>query len=412
MNQNFRLLFLSSDKHPARRVDVSVLFAEKLAGRGHQIDFVLQSESDCSETFDTEWEGCRVRVGSTDNGTQWYARIKKHLASLWLDIRAIGLIHKRSYDFVQLKDKYLSSLFIIPACRLFGVRFIYWLSFPFPEESLLKSRDATANYPVFYWFRGRLFDLLFYRFIVKMADFIFVQSEQMKHDLMACGVPAEKMFPVPMGVSLDEFPADIPTRGDTAESPIILYLGTLARVRKMDFLIRVFERVTRRIPEARLHLVGGGDDDLDMELLVKEARRLKVEDKVLFTGMRPVHEALEFVRAASVCVSPFYPTPVLNSTSPTKLVEYMAMGKAVVANDHPEQQQVIDESGAGLCVPYDEAAFANALIVLLGDPVRCDEMGYQGRKYVEQNRTYERIADEVERQYQLLREGDKGLQQR
>ncbi len=42
---------------------------------------------------------------------------------------------------------------------------------------------------------------------------------------------------------------------------------------------------------------------------------------------------------------------ILRAASPTKLVEYMAMGKAVVANDHPEQKRVIEESGAGYCVP-------------------------------------------------------------
>src|SRR6202000_624421 len=42
----FRLLVLSSDPFPPTRVDVSVLFGEELAGRGHQIDWILQSEAD------------------------------------------------------------------------------------------------------------------------------------------------------------------------------------------------------------------------------------------------------------------------------------------------------------------------------------------------------------------------------
>jgi hypothetical protein len=40
----------------------------------------------------------------------------------------------------------------------------------------------------------------------------------------------------------------------------------------------------------------------------------------------------------------------LNPASPTKLVEYMALGKAVVANDHPDQRMVLEQSGAGICV--------------------------------------------------------------
>ena len=74
----------------------------------------------------------------------------------------------------------------------------------------------------------------------------------------------------------------------------------------------------------------------------------------------------------------------------------MAMGKAVVANDHPEQRLVISESKAGICVPYEENAFAEAILHLLYHPEEAKEMGIRGRKYVEKHRSYEQIADLVE----------------
>ena len=101
------------------------------------------------------------------------------------------------------------------------------------------------------------------------------------------------------------------------------------------------------VPTARLYVVGRGDDPEDETFLESEAARLGLQSSVVFVGQLPQAQALRYVREADVCVSPFYPTPVLRSTSPTKLVEYMAMGKAVVANDHPEQKRVIEESGAG-----------------------------------------------------------------
>ncbi len=77
----------------------------------------------------------------------------------------------------------------------------------------------------------------------------------------------------------------------------------------------------------------------------------------------------------------------------------MAMGKAVVANDHPEQRLVIEQSGGGLCVPYDEEAFTAAVVELLNDPERCRQMGRKGRAYVLANRTYSVLADRVEKVY-------------
>jgi glycosyltransferase involved in cell wall biosynthesis len=130
-------------------------------------------------------------------------------------------------------------------------------------------------------------------------------------------------------------------------------------------------------------------------MLWEEAKRLEIQDAVVITGFLPRHEAWDFVRRADVCVSPFFPTPILNSTSPTKLIEYMAMGKAVVANEHPEQRTVLAESGAGLCVPYEEDAFSEAILYLLDHPQEAEEMGNRGRAYVESRRDYEFIAEMV-----------------
>ncbi len=83
--------------------------------------------------------------------------------------------------------------------------------------------------------------------------------------------------------------------------------------------------------------------------------------------------------------------------SPTKLVEYMAMGKAVVANTHPDQKLLIDESGCGYCVPWDEDAFADAVVKLMRAPELAQGMGERGRRYVIEHRSYGVIATTVER---------------
>jgi len=78
------------------------------------------------------------------------------------------------------------------------------------------------------------------------------------------------------------------------------------------------------------------------------------------------------------------------------------MGKPVVANDHPEQKLVISESGGGICVPYQEKEFANAIIYLLQNPTLAKTMGEKGRTYVEKKREYSKICDLVENQYDKL----------
>jgi glycosyltransferase involved in cell wall biosynthesis len=248
-----------------------------------------------------------------------------------------------------------------------------------------------------------VYRFLIYKIILLNADHVFVQSDQMKRDIQASGIDGQKMTVVPMGFEAGRFRNEnVEKAGGTPDGdyhPRIIYLGTLISLRRIDFMIRVFSMVLNEVPQARLYLVGAGETDEDIEMLRREARNLGVLDSVVFTGFLERQKALEMVKSADVCVSPFYPTPILNSTSPTKLIEYMALGKSVVANEHPEQKQIIEDSGGGICVAYREAEFADAIVFLLKNPVIKEKMGHMGRKWVFNNRTYSIIADKVERVY-------------
>lgn len=397
--ERLRLLVISSDTYPPVRVDVSVLFGQELSGRGHQIDWLLQSEDACAKPYVASWGGGKVWVGPTDLGNSLFNRVRKHVRGILHDLKVFSLMKGDRYDAVEVKDKFVSGLFAMFAARLSGKRFIYWLSFPYPEEYLIRAKDGTARYPFLYVIRGWAFKVLLYRILLPAADRVFVQSDQMRRDVAAEGVPFDKMTPVPMGVKPELFPpaaAAGVARVIPERTRSFLYLGTLSKTRHLDFLIRVLRQVRQRVPDAKLYFVGGGDDPSDEQLLVAEAQRLGLLPAVELVGKLPREQALQYAREADVCVSPFYPTPILNSASPTKLVEYMALGKAVVANDHPDQRTLIDGSGGGLCVPWDESAFADAIVELMDAPQRAHEMGQRGRQYVLKHRSYGVIADAVE----------------
>jgi glycosyltransferase involved in cell wall biosynthesis len=329
------------------------------------------------------------------------ARVRKHCLGILHDMRVFGLVRKGDYDIVIVKDKFASGLFSLLAARLARRRFVFWLSYPFPESYLIRASDGTARYPFLYRIRGRFFHLALYRILLPAADHVLVQSEQMRRDVAREGVATDKMTAVPMGIRAESAEQALSSRAREvipAGERCFLYLGTLARVRRLDFLVRVLAEVRLALPDVKLYFVGAGDDPRDEQLLRDEAARLGLSESVVLVGQLPQPEALRYVREADVCVSPFFPTPILNSTSPTKLVEYMAMGKAVVANDHPEQRLVIEQSGAGYCVPWDEKRFAEAIVKLIADPDGSRAMGERGRLYVLRHRAYGAIADLVERQ--------------
>jgi glycosyltransferase involved in cell wall biosynthesis len=168
----------------------------------------------------------------------------------------------------------------------------------------------------------------------------------------------------------------------------------------MEFALRVLKRVLIGDNSIKLMFIGGGDYKSDEEFLWKEANKLGVAKSVIITGFLPRQDVWLYARDALVCLSPIFPTPILDCGSPTKLLEYMAMGKAVVGNDHPEQKLILSESKAGICVPYEEGAFADAVLYLLSHPTEAKMMGIKGREYVTKHKSYEDVADLVESKIQ------------
>jgi glycosyltransferase involved in cell wall biosynthesis len=397
-----KILVISSDKYPPFRVDVTVLFGKELARRGISVDWLLQSAGVCEENFQVQWGSGTIWVGQTDVGVSRLRRLRKHLLGFANDLRVRLLVRNGNYNIVQVKDKVLAAIPALLAARKSGAAFVYWLTFPHPEASLHVARIGEARYPILYRIRGWLQFFLLYKVILACADHIFVQSEQMKRDLIGYGISHKKMTPVPMGIDLETFSGIEYSPGDASGAPVIAYLGTLAAERKMGFLVRCLALVVQEIPDCTLMLVGDSDRREDVEELRAEARGLNVSDRVKITGFMPQKDALRLISKATVCVSPFYPTPILNSTSPTKLVEYMALGCPVVANDHPEQREIIRASGAGYCVAYDEAEFAQAILQIIRNPEEGAAMGARGAAYVREHRHYGRLADVVESQYRRI----------
>jgi glycosyltransferase involved in cell wall biosynthesis len=397
-------LFISSDKFPPFRPDVVILFAEKLTEKGHKIDWLLQSDKACRKGFEKKWHGGQVWVGATNLGETKLSRLHKHILALLHDLKMFKILKQGEHNFIIVKDKFISSIFAICAAVVHKKKFIFWLSYPFPEASLYSAREGTARYPFFYLIRGKFLGLVLYRLILPCAKHIFVQSEQMKKDICSHGIRPEKITPVPMGVKIEDIPFCGYSREEKKNEKIIVYLGTLVRLRKIDFLVRVLAEVVKSGVNARLLFVGGGEDAQDEDIILSESERFGLSNHVRITGFLPREKALELVAEADVCLSPYYPTPIFNSTSPTKLIEYMALGKAVVANDHPEQKLVLNESKAGLCVSWDEKEFAGAIKQILDKPDEKKAMGERGRKYVERKRTYDIIADIVENELLKIKE--------
>jgi glycosyltransferase involved in cell wall biosynthesis len=393
-----RILFLSNDRYPPYRVDVAELFARKLSARGHRIDWLLQSRRPCRRSYDEPYGGGRAWVGRSVAGTSPLRRLQNGVLDLWHDLKVFRLVRSQRPDIVLVRDKVVAAVLALLAARVHRSEFVYWHSYPIGDAAILTAREGSARSPWLAMLRGRSSRLLLYRLILPRVAHMFVQSCQMMRDLEDLGLERAKMTPVPMGVASERMPHPYPVSrvSKPAGERWIVYLGTLARVRGLGVLIRATGVVCSRLRDVRLYLVGAGDNSADERAIRGEIERAGLSRYVVVTGMLEMEHAWEYVALADVCVSPFRATPVLQSTSPTKLIEYMALGRPVVASSHPEQDEIIRECQTGLSVPYSEEAFAEAILRILRDPAEAQRMGQRGRVYATTRRDYEIIANLVE----------------
>jgi glycosyltransferase involved in cell wall biosynthesis len=414
-----RMLIFVRDEFPTFRSDVEVLFGREMLSRGHQIDLVLQAERETESTGPRAWHTGTAWVGATDSGDDFLHRLRKQCLALWHDLRLLGRVRSQNYDAVQVRDKFLIAAMLVLVARWRRVKFFYWLSFPEPESELLRAREGTARYPMMSYIRGTVFSWLLYRWILPHCNHAFVQSEQMRRDIAAHGIDPQMLTPVPMGVSMTDVrgPCDGVRPDEMPRTSILtlVYLGTLNAQRRLEVLVEMLAILLQSGCASRLLIVGGGSSEKDDRTrLERRASQLDVLEQMEITGFLPREAALARVRDADVALSPFFPTSILRSTSPTKLVEYLALGLPVVANDHPEQRRILRDCRAGISVPWGARYFARGVQWLAARTIaERDRMGAQGREWVLAHRTYARIATQLERKYlDLLSGAERGAQSR
>jgi glycosyltransferase involved in cell wall biosynthesis len=398
-NRVMRVLFIPWEDFPTDRVRINVLFGSELIGRGHEIDLVMQAADESVAVGPQPWHGRTVWVGPTDCRDGFLHRLRRTWLSVAHDIRCLRRAQRERYDAVLVSDKFFTAALAAVLAKARGLRFIFWLTFPYPEADLYRVRLGVARYPTLATLRGRLGAWLLYRWILPRSDHVFVQSDRMKHDVCARGADAAKVSSILTGFDLTGIaPAARPAQRAAAAPVVVAYLGTLNAMRRLDVLVDMLAELRRGGMDARLLLVGGSPNPRDRRLLEARAAELTLTPYVELTGALPQADALRRIAAADVCISPIDRSPILDVGSPTKMIEYLALGMPVVANDHPEQRFILRATRSGVCVPWGARHYARAVRWLMSRrPEERAAMGARGRAWVEQHRTYARIADEVER---------------
>lgn len=286
--------------------------------------------------------------------------------------------------------------------RMRKIPFVYCLQDIFPDSLVGTSLASKGG---FLWRIGRWIEDITY----KGADIIIVISEDFKKNIMAKGVPEDKIVVIYNWVDQNAV-VDVPREqnklfdmyGLDRSKFYITYNGNIGLTQNMEMLAEVAREFEQEgCSEIHFVLTGNG---AYWDTLVGRLRGIRKEER--YTAP----DGTEAITFGNITLLPFQPyedishvfslgdaslvisKPGVGENSvPSKTWSIMSASRPVLANfDENELKSIIENNNCGIFTKAgDKEAFKKAILTLYNDRELCREMGKNGRKFVMDNLTKE-----------------------
>lgn len=222
--------------------------------------------------------------------------------------------------------------------------------------------------------------------LYRRADTVFTLSKFCVESVIEdYGVPETKVLVASTGINI-ALPAEI--SHSPAGSPVILFVGGEWKIKGGPELLAAFQAVRKKLPACELWLVGSRPQDLP-------------EGVKHFDRVSPGELAELFRKVSLLCV------PSKIERASMVALDAAAYGLPVITTPHGAGAERIRDGVTGILVdPMDTAAFSSAILRILENPSLTSSMGMAGRKMVEEEFTWQAVADKIgERIRRVLQAG-------
>jgi glycosyltransferase involved in cell wall biosynthesis len=344
-----------------------------------------------------ETENARHEAAEEAKQAAWQRVIRKiplayELAQLGynaigLPLLLVRLVRERP-DFIY--ERYALFNFTgVLAARLLKIPLILEVNSPFALE---QGRDGEI--------RAVRFAAWTERVICNAAARVIVVTAPLQKIMIRNGVHADRLVVMTNGVNLSRFSrragaASLRKRLGLGIRTVIGFVGWFRNWHGLDMLIEAFHGARLAEQGAVLLLIGDGPAATDLR---RQIDSLGLRDSVILTGAVPHEEVPSFLDLIDIAVQP----AANEYCCPMKIIEYMALGKPVVAPRQENIQEILREGEEALLfAPGDSRALGMALAELVGNGEAARKMGVRAQNAIE-NRGYlwvrnaERVIDLVQ----------------
>jgi glycosyltransferase involved in cell wall biosynthesis len=367
-----RILFAAPAWAPSRAFGGPVVAAgelvRRLVARGHAVDVLTTTIVDLHHR-----PAARSSAAVVDGATVHY--LGTPLRYRWMGITPtlpIALARLRRPDVVHVfgfRDPVTTATALW--CRVARVPYVF--------EPLGMFRPRLRKVAL-----KRALDSTLYRGVARGAAAVVVASERERDDVVACGVPADKVhvrgngFPEPDGQRPGSDPVGVrPRLGIPAEAPLVLYVGRVAAGKGIDHLLAA----VRELPEVHL-VIAGPDDRHGVATDGERVHRLPLTDE---PPRQLYPQADVFVLASE------------GESFGMVAAEAAAAGTPVIVSDRCGIAGFF-EDGEALVVPYERTAVVDAIRRVLSDGALRERLA-QGGPAAARRMSWDTVAEAQERIY-------------
>jgi glycosyltransferase involved in cell wall biosynthesis len=295
------------------------------------------------------------------------------LGEITYNVKGLKMIKDTMRDFRPdiIYDRYAHFSFsAMWAARKFGLPVILEVNSPY---SLQKRRWEKLYFPSL--------SKLGEQKIFNAASHIIAVSTPMKKIVMSYGVPDSRITVLPNGTDPHRFlsrPGSKELKKNLGlEGKIVLgFVGILRSWHNIDKLLSTLEEINLRKLNAVMVFLGDGPS---FDELTADTRRRFTEDTVKFLGRIPHADIPKYIDLFDIAISPH----ATSYSSPMKILEYMAMEKAILAPEMENVQELVEDGHTGILFkPNDSISLKEKLLMLIAEPTLRKNLGANARRKV------------------------------
>ena len=240
----------------------------------------------------------------------------------------------------------------------------------------------------------------------KRVGHVFTICEGLRRDIVARGIPEQKVTVIPNAVDVQGFqlsgePDSVLKRKLGLDGKTVLgFVGSFYAYEGLDLLLEAFARLQAQRQDLRVLLVGGGPQEANLKA---QAECLRIADKVVFTGRVPHAEVSRYYDLIDLLVYPRHSMRLTELVTPLKPLEAMAQGRIFMASDVGGHKELIRDGETGRLFA---AGKVDSLVTTVGEMLDHREqwpaMRAAGRRFVEQVRNWKNSVANYDSIYRRL----------